>query len=140
MWDPDNPKLIVANGNWATAQLPGQRSFRLGRQEKPWFAMKADTGVQIGEYFATHAEAIAYAQNEARLTCASCGRRMPYLEACIDGRPYCHPEQGRDCYQEVRWPGIYTQDFIDASKMLAVRPIDRYTFTRAPILKNGSKP
>lgn len=82
------------------------------------------------EMFLTHAEAIAHAQNEARLTCTNCGRRMPYLEACIDSRPYCHPEQGRDCYQEVRWPGIYVQDFIDASKMLAVRPVDQFTFTK----------
>lgn len=67
MWHPDNPKIIVSTGNWATASFPGQKSFRLGRQEKPWFVMVANTGIQLGEYFKTHAEAIKYAQDQARL-------------------------------------------------------------------------
>ena len=62
--------------------------------------MRAEDCVEL-ETFDTHAEAITYAQTEARLTCTNCGRRMPYLEACIDGRPYCHPEEGPDCYTET---------------------------------------
>lgn len=69
-----------------------------GRYPDTWDVWR---GLECLEEFATHAEAIAYAQAEARLTCTSCGRRMPYLEACIDGRPFCHPEEGRDCYAET---------------------------------------
>ena len=58
-------------------------------------------GWDILKDFPTHTEAIHYAQQRARLTCRSCGRVMPYLEACIDGRAYCHPDKGPDCYAET---------------------------------------
>lgn len=67
MWSRDNPKIIVGNGNWITSRSPGQNSFRLGRLEEPWFVMRADTSTQLGDYHATHAEAIAYAQKEAKM-------------------------------------------------------------------------
>lgn len=59
-----------------------------------------DGRVRVKE-FPTHAEAIAHAQSEARLTCTACGRRMPYLEACIEFKPFCHPDVGQDCYTET---------------------------------------
>lgn len=66
---------------------------------KKWLAWEPQG--EGGEMFKAHAEAIAHAQSEARLTCTACGRRMPYLESCIEFKPFCHPDVGRDCYTET---------------------------------------
>lgn len=96
MWDTYGAtRWRVGNTDWLTD------GRRVSEDSKPWFAMPPSSSERQTKDFATHAEAIAYAQTEARHTCTACGRRMPYLEAGIDGRPFCHPEEGRDCYAET---------------------------------------
>lgn len=70
MWDSRSTKILVANANWVTARLPGSKGFRLGRPlDKPWFVMVASTNEHLDD-FRTHAEAITYAQKQARLALA----------------------------------------------------------------------